>query len=436
MHAVCRRGASTRQCGACTVYALCRLRLSPRSHVACTETRSPCRSRPECMRCAGAVRRAACALPARRSPRVSRCSRGDWATILSACNDTPRRMRRAGPVRHSASTLHAPPVRLSSSRSGALVGPVSSGSGRFVEPVPPPVVDLFDLRLVQLAGRCPYFAVVEPDQLRAVGQVPRRCYRQGLHTGGCESVLVKIAPGFFPLQRPQQSGGRLLGQRGDRAVSLPRCVGQLGFPFLYSVGPGSSAASCRGSPPRVRGGIAPGQGHHPRRRFTPAWAGQPCVFSSRRRFRDASAPRMRGSLQQSLRQLVGLRFSPARAGRQPGHLLQAGRATVHSRACGPARASGLLVAELTGGACGASPCPGADASVPQALPPLGVPALQLAGWIWNFSWCHGISPRSISLARPAFLWVLAMTARQGLPVRRCISAAWLRARSASCRSPV
>lgn len=75
------------------------------------------------------------------------------------------------------------------------------------------------------------------------------------------------------------------------------------------------------------------------------------------------------------------------------------------------------------------PCLRSD-SVPSRQP------LQLAGWIRTLSSCHAISPRSISLARPAFLWLLAMTAQQRLPVRRCISAAWLRARLASCRSPV
>ena len=62
--------------------------------------------------------------------------------------------------------------------------------------------------------------------------------------------------------------------------------------------------------------------------------------------------------------------------------------------------------------------------------------LQLAGWIRTCSWCHATSPLSISSTRRSLLRALAMTARQVLFVRRCISAAWLRARSASWRSPV
>ena len=62
--------------------------------------------------------------------------------------------------------------------------------------------------------------------------------------------------------------------------------------------------------------------------------------------------------------------------------------------------------------------------------------LQLAGWIRTCSWCHATFPSAISWTTRSLLRALAMTARQGLFVRRCISAAWLRARSASWRSPV
>ena len=68
--------------------------------------------------------------------------------------------------------------------------------------------------------------------------------------------------------------------------------------------------------------------------------------------------------------------------------------------------------------------------------PLGRCCLQLAGWIRTCSWCHATSPLSISSTRRSLLRALAMTARQGLFVRRCISAAWLCARPASWRSPV
>ena len=62
-----------------------------------------------------------------------------------------------------------------------------------------------------------------------------------------------------------------------------------------------------------------------------------------------------------------------------------------------------------------------------------------SGWrahFQAFSWCHAISPLSTSSKRRSVLQTLAMTARQGFFERRCISAAWLRARSASWRSPV
>ena len=62
--------------------------------------------------------------------------------------------------------------------------------------------------------------------------------------------------------------------------------------------------------------------------------------------------------------------------------------------------------------------------------------LQLAGWIRIFNWYHATSPLSISSSRRSLLRALATTARQGLVVRRCISAAWLRARLPSWRSPV
>ena len=189
-------------------------------------------------------------------------------------------------------------------------------------------------------------------------------------------------------------------------------------------------------------------------RFPPARGGSPSdLFLSSSR----SSPHARGNPSGRTRSHVRHRFNPARGGQpSPRHPAPPGPG-VHPRArCGgvhepeslgvddgsSARAVRGLFTNRSLRFCRVHPSSALVLWKPSPVRslPLTVPAyrcsLQLAGWIRIFNWYHATSPVSISSRRRSLLRALATTARQGLVVRRCISAAWLRARLPSWRSPV
>ena len=97
---------------------------------------------------------------------------------------------------------------------------------------------------VSLSWRRSYRAVVEPDHLRAVRQVPcrRRRHRGDLHW--LEPLLVHPLPGLVPCQGAAQYRCRLLGERCAFACLSGRRLGHLCF-LLRASGASGGAVGWR-----------------------------------------------------------------------------------------------------------------------------------------------------------------------------------------------
>ena len=194
-----------------------------------------------------------------------------------------------------------------------------------------------------------------------------------------------------------------------------------------------------GSSPRVRGGAFRRRDRVLAAGYIPARAGYPTSKSASRAWSTVH-PRWRGA------EVAGCATSPSRLGCVPrvrGEDWITPSRLSHCSGSSP-RVRGGLLKSLHCFFCGG--CIPASAGLGRRYAWLSAGAawavyparccLQLAGWIRTFSSCHVTSPLSTSLTRRSSFWALATIERQGLFVKRSISAAWLPARSASWRSPV